>query len=70
MVRARQWTTPMTKLPVVFNEAAAVEEVAAWVEVVQAKMMADYSREWLEAALCDYLRQGLIETLRIFGKTG
>jgi hypothetical protein len=56
----------MLQLPMTgVDEDAATAAVAQWVQVVQDKMTASASREWLEATLCDFLRQGLIETLKV-----
>ena len=54
----------MTKLPAKISDQP-VEIVSGWVEIIRDKITAAASREWLEAMLCHYLRQGLIETLRI-----
>jgi hypothetical protein len=56
----------MLQLPMTgVDEDATTAAVAQWVQVVQDKMTASASREWLEATLCDFLRQGLIETLNV-----
>ena len=56
----------MTNLPArIDGEKAMVGTVAGWLTIVQHKMTAPASREWLEATLREYLRQGLIETLRV-----
>ena len=47
------------------DEAAMVAEVTNWIGVVEDKMRAGASRGWLEPMLCDFLRRGLIETLRV-----
>lgn len=54
-----------TNTLVVFDEAAAIDEVATWVETVQEKMTAGYSRQWLEDELVTLLRQGTMAELRI-----
>jgi hypothetical protein len=53
----------MTTLPARIDDA--VDTVGRWVMIVQERMTAPASREWLEAMLRQYLRQGLIETLRV-----
>jgi len=56
----------MMNLPsVLFSEDKAVAAVTDWVGVVEQKMTAPASREWLEATLRDFLRNGLIETLKV-----
>ena len=55
----------MTDLPALVDETAIVAAVTGWVGIVEQKMTAAASREWLEATLRDFLRQGLIETLRV-----
>jgi hypothetical protein len=52
-------------LPAIFSEAEVINEVSTWIETIQEKMTAPYSREWLEAALCDLLRRDAIDELRI-----
>jgi hypothetical protein len=55
----------MTGLPALIDETAMVAIIGDWIAVVEQKMTASASREWLEATLCDFLRQGLIETLTV-----
>jgi hypothetical protein len=55
----------MTKLPVPLNESEMVVEISEWVETIQEKMSASYTREWLEAALREHLQKGLVETLKV-----
>jgi hypothetical protein len=52
-------------LPATLVEAEAIAAVSQWVEVIQAKMTAEASREWLGSTLRDFLRRGLIETLKV-----
>jgi hypothetical protein len=53
-------------LPVIlFDEDEAINTVSRWFEAIQHKMTAQYSREYLEAALRDLLQRGLIETLKV-----
>ena len=55
----------MTNLLMNFDEAAAIDEVAAQVEQFRAKMTAASSRELLERHLSDLLWQGLVDELQI-----
>jgi hypothetical protein len=55
----------MTNLPMLADEPAMVAAVNDWIAVVEQKMTATASREWLEATLRDFLHQGLIETLKV-----
>jgi hypothetical protein len=55
----------MRGLPALVDETAMVAAVSDWIAVVEQKMTATASREWLESTLRDFLRQGLIETLRV-----
>jgi hypothetical protein len=48
-----------------FDEAQAVEVATDWVDVVRGKLSKRASREWLVTTLGDYLRRGLIETLKV-----
>jgi hypothetical protein len=55
----------MTLLPATIDEAETIEEVTHWVDVVRDRMSTDASHAWLQATLQDFLRRGLIETLRV-----
>jgi hypothetical protein len=52
-------------LPVPVDEAAMVDAVSDWIGVIEDKVTTAASREWLESTLRDFLRQGLIETLKV-----
>jgi hypothetical protein len=55
----------MTQLPATVDETAMVAAVTDWITVVEHMMTTTASREWLEATLREFLRQGLIETLKV-----
>jgi hypothetical protein len=56
------------RLPTIHAEADVakmVDIVFQWTSVVEARMRQEASREWLESTLRDFLRRGLIETLKV-----
>jgi hypothetical protein len=56
----------MTNLPALLNEAEMIAAVSdEWVKTIQPKMAAGYSREYLEAALCDMLRREVVDELQV-----
>jgi hypothetical protein len=57
----------MTKLLTVLpNEQKMVNIVATdWVPHIREKMTSRASRQWLEDTLCDFLRRGLIERIKV-----
>jgi hypothetical protein len=57
----------MTKLPAAsLNEAEMIAAVTdEWVQPTLFKMTEEYTREFLEAALCDMLRRGAIDELQV-----
>jgi hypothetical protein len=56
----------MMNLPtMVFDEAAAIDEVVVLVETIEARMTARYTRQWLEDELVDMLQLGTMTELRI-----
>jgi hypothetical protein len=55
----------MTNLPTVFNEAAAIDLVSTWVEIVKEKLTAESSRQFLEAGLVYLLRRDAVDELQI-----
>jgi hypothetical protein len=56
----------MTQLPAtLLDEDQAINFVGQQVSVIEKRMTAEYSREWLEAMLRWQLQQGLIETLQV-----
>jgi hypothetical protein len=62
---AKREESPMMNLPATFAEEEAIAAVAGWTDVVREKMSAEASREWLQATLQEYLRQGWDQTVRV-----
>ena len=59
----------MKNVATAISEKAAVDIVAGWVEVIQDKMTAAASREWLKSMLCERLRRAQIDIRNGFDVT-
>ena len=55
----------MTDLPALVDETAIVAAVTEWVGIVEQKMTAAASREWLESTLREFLMRDLIDRMRV-----
>lgn len=55
----------MTQVPTTVDDERMITVATEGYAVIRERMAADYSREWLETNLKDFLRRGLIETLKV-----
>ena len=55
----------MSDLPTAIDEAAAVETISRWIDVIVVGLRSDTSRLLVRDAICDILRKGTIPLIRV-----